>query len=110
MRLTYHPDAEAELIDAARYYETRVATLGAQFLVEANRAVGIILESPERWAVLDEDIGRYMMSRFPFGIYYRVSSDRSTSSRSSITADIPITGGTATPPEPTSLQASAILA
>ena len=51
MRLIYHPDAEAELIEAARYYESRVATLGAQFLTEANRAVGIILDSPRRWAV-----------------------------------------------------------
>ena len=76
MRLIYHPDAEAELIEAARYYESRVATLGTQFLAEANRAVGIILDSPERWAVLEEDIRRYLMSRFPFGIYYRVFSDR----------------------------------
>jgi hypothetical protein len=28
MRLIYHPDAESELIEAARYYEGRVATLG----------------------------------------------------------------------------------
>ena len=76
MRLIYHPDAEAELIEAARYYESRVATLGIQFLAEANRAVGIILDSPNRWAVVDEDIRRYLMSRFPFGIYYRVLSDR----------------------------------
>lgn len=76
MRLIYHPDAEAELIEAARYYESRVATLGTQFLAEADRAVGIILNSPNRWAVVDEDIRRYLMSRFPFGIYYRVFSDR----------------------------------
>ena len=76
MKLIYHPDAEAELIEAARYYESRVATLGTQFLAEASRAVGIILKSPKRWAVVDKDIRRYLMSRFPFGIYYRVFSDR----------------------------------
>jgi hypothetical protein len=37
MRLIYHPDAESELIEAARYYEIRVATLGIQFLNEADR-------------------------------------------------------------------------
>ena len=76
MKLIFHPDAEAELIEAARYYESRVATLGAQFLAEANRAVGLILHSPNRWAVVDEDIRRCLMSRFPFGIYYRVFSGR----------------------------------
>jgi hypothetical protein len=39
MRLIYHPDAESELIQAARYYESRVATLGVQFLNEADQAV-----------------------------------------------------------------------
>jgi hypothetical protein len=28
MRLIHHPDAESELIEAAQYYEGRVATLG----------------------------------------------------------------------------------
>jgi len=32
MRLIYHPDAEAELITAAQYYERRIGTLGVQFL------------------------------------------------------------------------------
>jgi len=32
MRLIYHPDAEAELIAAAQFYEQRVSTLGVQFL------------------------------------------------------------------------------
>jgi len=32
MHLIYHPEAEAELIDAARFHDRRVASLGAQFL------------------------------------------------------------------------------
>jgi hypothetical protein len=49
MRLIYHPDAESEVIEAARYYESRVATLGVQFLNEADRAVAMILEAPAGW-------------------------------------------------------------
>jgi hypothetical protein len=56
MRLIYHPDAESELIAAARYYESRVATLGIQFLSEADRAVAIILEAPERWRVIEQGV------------------------------------------------------
>ena len=76
MRLIYHPDAESELIAAAQYYERRVATLGVQFLGDADRAVSMILESPERWTIIEEDIRTYLMPRFPYAIYYRALSDR----------------------------------
>ena len=32
MRVTYHPAAEGELIEITRFYERRVANLGAEFL------------------------------------------------------------------------------
>ena len=71
MRLIYHPDAEAELVEAARFYEERVPTLGAHFLDAANRAVGSIQEGPEQWSVVKADVRRYLMPRFPYAIYYR---------------------------------------
>ena len=76
MRLIYHPDAENELIEAARYYESRVAALGVQFLVEADRAVAMILETPRRWRIIEEDVRSYLMPRFPYAIYYRDFPDR----------------------------------
>ena len=48
MRLIYHPEAEAELIEAAQFYEQRVPTLSAQFLDAADRAIGVIEEAPEQ--------------------------------------------------------------
>lgn len=76
MRLIYHPDAEAELIEAARYYESRVTTLGVQFLDEADRAVAMILKAPERWRIIEGDVRSYLMPRFPYAIYYRDYPDR----------------------------------
>jgi len=37
MRLIYHPDAEAELIEAAQFYEQRVPVLGVDFLDAADQ-------------------------------------------------------------------------
>jgi plasmid stabilization system protein ParE len=71
MRLIYHPNAETELIEAARYYESCVSTLGVQFLGQAGRAVAIILEAPERWRIIDDGVRCYLMHRFPYAIYYR---------------------------------------
>jgi hypothetical protein len=66
VRLIYHPDAEAELIESARFYEQRVPSLGGQFLDAAELAIGAILEVGVR---------RYLMPRFPFAVYYRVWPD-----------------------------------
>ncbi|MEY2879730.1 MAG: hypothetical protein RLZZ15_2110 [Verrucomicrobiota bacterium] len=75
MHLIHHPDAEAELIEAARYYEQEVPTLGAQLLDAVDRAVAVILSAPERWRPIEADVRRYLMPRFPFAIYYRVLPD-----------------------------------
>lgn len=76
MRLIYHPDAEAELIAAAQYYERRVGTLGVQFLDDADLAIAIILEAPGRWRIIEQDVRGYLMPRFPYAIYYRALPDR----------------------------------
>jgi toxin ParE1/3/4 len=65
MRLIYHPEAEVELIDAARFYERRVRTLGVQFIGVADQAVRTILDSPERWRIVEADVRRYLMPLFP---------------------------------------------
>jgi plasmid stabilization system protein ParE len=75
MRLIYHPDAAAELIEAAQFYEARVPQLGAEFLAAADKALSVLLDAPERWRILEADVRRYPMRRFPYFIYYRVLPD-----------------------------------
>jgi hypothetical protein len=65
MRLIYHPHAEKELIEAAQYYENSLPTLGVQLLEEADLAVSKILEAPKRWRIIEKDVRRYLMPRFP---------------------------------------------
>jgi plasmid stabilization system protein ParE len=72
MRLIYHPEAEAELIEAAQFYEARVPQLGADFLEAAGRTLSHLLQAPERWRIIEADVRRYSMPRFPYSIYYRV--------------------------------------
>jgi len=75
MRLIYHPDAEVEVIEAARFYEGRSPGLGDRFLREFDAAISEIQSAPRRWRVVEEDLRRFVMRRFPFGIYYRVEGD-----------------------------------
>ncbi len=75
MNLIYHPDAEAELIKAAHFYEHRVLGLGAEFLEEFDSAIVVILGAPTRWRIVEHDIRRFPMRRFPYGVYYRIQGD-----------------------------------
>ena len=75
MRLIYHPHARAELVEAATYYENRLTGLGAQLRDEANRTTSRILTAPRQWRIIDADVRRALIARFPFAIYYRVLPD-----------------------------------
>ncbi len=76
MQLTYHPEAEAELIEAARFYEQRLPSLGTQFLDTVESAIRIIQNAPKQCRVIEADVRLYLMPRFPFAIYYRVLPDQ----------------------------------
>ena len=72
MKLSYHPAVESEVVQAAKHYQQRVPGLGAQFLDEFDRSIGQILAAPKASRVVTEDKRRFLMPRFPFGIYYRI--------------------------------------
>ena len=67
MRVTYHPEAEAEVIEAALFYDGRVPGLGGQFLDEFDAAVSEIDRSPRLWPAVRGDLHRHTMRRFPYG-------------------------------------------
>jgi len=46
-RIAFHPDAETEVTEAAQYYEVRESGLGADLLVEVERALDQVLTNPE---------------------------------------------------------------
>lgn len=72
MRLIYHPDAELELIDAARFYEGRVRGLGEQFLATVDEGVSMIQAAPERFRIVERDVRRLILRRFPYSVLYRI--------------------------------------
>jgi toxin ParE1/3/4 len=72
MRLIYHPDAEAEVLEAVRFYEGRNPGVGERFLRDFDAAVAAICESPDRWRIVEDDIRRFALRRFPYAIYYRI--------------------------------------
>src|SRR6266446_5008515 len=77
MIIEYHPAVALELDEIRNYYNQRSAGLGDEFIDEFERQVLRIAAAPERWMVIERDIRRSMLKRFPFVIYFRQpSSDR----------------------------------
>ena len=76
MRLIYHPDAEAELIESAQFYADRLPALGGQFLDAFESAIREIQNSPRQWRVVEGDLRLYLLSKFPYSIYFRVCPDQ----------------------------------
>ncbi|MES2938067.1 MAG: type II toxin-antitoxin system RelE/ParE family toxin [Pseudomonadota bacterium] len=75
MRLLYHPSAAQEISDAAVLYESKAVGLGTAFLEQVDAAAEKLLRDPQRWPVIEHDIRRIMLKRFPFGIYFRIADD-----------------------------------
>ena len=70
------PAAERELRDAMEWYENQRVGLGTEFLAAVDAALGLIGESPERFASWAEHPGfrRFILNRFPYLILYRLSA------------------------------------
>lgn len=73
-KVDVHPDVYTELEHSRAWYDERAENLGTEFLVEVDRAIETIRESPTIWPLRDEHQGihRYLVHRFPYGVVYRL--------------------------------------
>jgi toxin ParE1/3/4 len=73
-------EADAEMAEAARWYETHRAGLGVDFLDAVDTAVARIAETPRMGSpvpgVSDETIRRRPVHRFPYHVVYVEVADR----------------------------------
>jgi len=76
MKFDFHPQAEAEFLAAIAYYEDLEPGLGEDFSLEVYFRVLNILSYPNAWPILDDDVRRCLVNRFPYGILYSVEPDR----------------------------------
>ena len=72
----FHPDAEAELVSAAQYFESHVETLGLEFVLAVRRASERILEFPDSGRPVGGRLRRTLVRGFPYGLLYRVEPSR----------------------------------
>ncbi|MCF8142662.1 MAG: type II toxin-antitoxin system RelE/ParE family toxin [Deltaproteobacteria bacterium] len=75
-KATFHEDADAEMIEAAKFYEERSSNLGFSFLAAVEEAVIQICDNPKAYPLLGDDIRRKLVKRFPYGVIFAEEHDR----------------------------------
>jgi plasmid stabilization system protein ParE len=75
MTYRFHPEALEEYQEATLYYAARDPALALRFVEAVEDAIHRILESPERWRVLDGDVRRCLTRIFPYGVLYTIEPE-----------------------------------
>ena len=70
MNYYFHPEAEDEFLLAINYYEERQTGLGEDLAREIYSAIKSIIEHPKTWPILDMDVRRRLIGRFPYAVLY----------------------------------------
>ena len=74
MTFYFHPDAEIEFNDAVDHYEEKQNDLGLDFAIEVYMTIDRILSFPKAWPIVEGEIRRSLVNRFPYGILYSEES------------------------------------
>jgi toxin ParE1/3/4 len=76
----FHSEAAEEYLAATQHYlEHASPFVATAFVAEVEAAIQTLLDAPTRWAAIEgSQIRRYLLTRFPYSIYYRwdVETDR----------------------------------
>ena len=72
----FHADANAEMTEAAQYYEQRAFGLGLSFLDAVEAAVEKVLQEPEAYGLVGAEIRRKLVDRFPYSLLYAIDGER----------------------------------
>ena len=73
-RVVFRPEAQAELLEARRWYEARLAGLGVEFAQTVDAAIEAIRQYPDAFRQVHGEHRQCVMRRFPYSIIYRLAA------------------------------------
>jgi plasmid stabilization system protein ParE len=74
--LVFHPDVEDEVRAAYQWYESRQTDLGDDFLAALEVVYRRLETAPEIHQVIEQNVRRALLRRFPYAVYYIVFPGR----------------------------------
>jgi plasmid stabilization system protein ParE len=72
-RVSFRPQAGAEVRAAKAWYDQHVPGLGQDFVRTLDAAVAAIAERPEAFRKVYGEFRQCVMRRFPYSIFFRIS-------------------------------------
>jgi plasmid stabilization system protein ParE len=72
VRLLVRGAAEADIAEAARWYEQRSPGLGSEFLRAVDVTLAEIARMPERYPIVRGGARRALLRRFPYAVFFVV--------------------------------------
>jgi hypothetical protein len=97
-RVIFHPEADAEMVAAAEFYDAKNAGLGRDFIAEVERATRALLVHSRIGHRFSRRLRRVLVQRFPYGLLYRSKASESSWLPSRISGGDQGTGVTANLP------------
>jgi hypothetical protein len=80
LRLT--PEAELDLAEAHAWYSAQRQGLGREFLRAVDTCFAAIRRRPQAYQLVDREIRRALLSRFPYAVFFEVLAETSLSTPS----------------------------
>ncbi len=72
MKAIFLPEARIEYAEAVQFYGEQRQDLGQAVINAIENALYRIREFPERWGILDGDVRRCLVHKFPYSVLYRI--------------------------------------
>jgi len=71
-RVIPSPDAEEHIRSAIRWYQNQDSDLPLRFSAELDTALARVAKNPYQFPIINNEIQRALMKRFPYAIYFIV--------------------------------------
>lgn len=76
LSISFHPDVRLEVIDSFSWYQEQSLGLGHEFIQELEESFVSIRSLPSAWAKMGQTHRRYVLSRFPYSVIYKVRQNQ----------------------------------
>lgn len=71
--VVFRPEAEAEVLEARQWYESRNEGLGRRFAEAVDALVTRIVSNPFAFPEVHGQTRRAVLTRFPYAVYFRIA-------------------------------------
>lgn len=75
MKIRFLTLAQREVDDAVIWYEQQAEGLSRDFLDQLDRAVRLVKSHPKIATLIQADIRRFLVARFPYSLIYGIDDD-----------------------------------